>query len=400
MPEIELTSLRAINSKTFDLGNRQRRLVASIGAVHYKDNYTDPGEAWKDIDLTPDANGNTTKAPYELTRDGNRYSFKDKQTGEIATIERTSVFPPGIPFEIIPEFSAVRFRHVLPNNKVPFEAQFKVTGRSPVTRAFDDDGELELDTTFVDGVLTEKLLQIKDKRTGLIRPATGQIKVDPTLNLQVGASADDCFVYIDFIDGEWVWQGTYNADPNFGVGNNGGNARRYGGGIRFLNVTIPVGATITAASLTFRADISVSGTTVNSRIVGNLQTAPTSWGTLADYQARRGTDAGGGNNTKRTVASVTWDSIAAWTINTDYTSPDISTVIQEIVNQAGWASGNNLALWFDDHENRSNSGAGCYRRVYTYDGSTTYAPKLDITYTVAAPKSGNLAQKLVAAGGI
>ena len=54
---IELIEKRSRNSKVFYLGKspdgRDRYAWdGGIGAIHYKDNYADPNELWKDIDLT------------------------------------------------------------------------------------------------------------------------------------------------------------------------------------------------------------------------------------------------------------------------------------------------------------------------------------------------------------
>ena len=188
----EIVSLRTETSKTFDLGGGKRRCVIS-GAIHYKDNYADKSELWKDIDLTWE-NNRITKAPYELTLDGGKLSFKDKKTGEVSRLELISVKPSGLKFEIIPHLTGVSFQHILPSDKIPFEAQFKVTGNAPLrTRAFDDEGELGLETSLKDGILTEKLLEVKDRETGRVRAAIGQIRIDPEV-LTVQPSAKDNYL--------------------------------------------------------------------------------------------------------------------------------------------------------------------------------------------------------------
>lgn len=178
----ELITLRTESSKTYDLGNGKRRAVISGRLVHYKDNYSNKVESWKDIDLTI-VDGRVITAPYELTIEDKKLTFKDKRTGEVSTLELLSAKPTGLKFEIIPFNNGVSFRHILPSDKVPFEAQFKVTGNFR-TRAFDDAGELELETSFKDDVLTEKLSSVRDKETGQARAAKGNIRIDPTLTVQ------------------------------------------------------------------------------------------------------------------------------------------------------------------------------------------------------------------------
>jgi hypothetical protein len=109
------------------------------------------------------------------------------------------------------------------------------------------------------------------------------------------------------------------------------------------------------------------------------------------YQTRRGTVVGGANNNNITSAQVNWDNIPTWSSNTWYNSPDISSVIQELVN-AHAPNNEALAFFWDDHEARS----GAYSRIcrsYEYDGATS-APKLHIAYTAPSisntPSSVNL----------
>jgi len=183
------------------------------------------------------------------------------------------------------------------------------------------------------------------------------------VNLQVAASSDDCSK--DDFSHDWstAYANTYLAydAPQW---------KRYGSAFRFLNVAIPQGATITAAYLTIRASINRSGTAVNSRIRAQAADNPITFSTLADFDARAWT-----------TAYVHWDNIPAWTANTDYQGPDISSVIQEIINRAGWVSGNALVILHDDFEGRSTQAGYCERLGYSYDGSATYAPKLHIEYT-------------------
>ena len=87
---IELINHRSECSKTFDLGGNKRGLDCSIGAIHYKDNYADLKEQWKDIDLTWEGN-RITKAPFELTIEGNKITFKDKKTSKVSIAEITEI---------------------------------------------------------------------------------------------------------------------------------------------------------------------------------------------------------------------------------------------------------------------------------------------------------------------
>lgn len=50
----------------------------------------------------------------------------------------------------------------------------------------------------------------------------------------------------------------------------------------------------------------------------------------------------------RTIAFVEWD-VPQIGENNVYATPDLAEIIQEIVNQAGWSSGNNIYIFFDDN---------------------------------------------------
>ena len=63
-----------------------------------------------------------------------------------------------------------------------------------------------------------------------------------------------------------------------------------------------------------------------------------------------------------------------WTRNATYQTPNMSNVVQEIVNRGGWSSGNAMVFII--------SGSG-HRTAESYDGSTSKAPLLHIEY--AAP---------------
>lgn len=383
----EIIALRGENSKTYDLNNGKRSLEAHIGAVHYKDNYTNKTEPWKDIDLTWEGN-RITKAPYELTHEGKKLTLKSKKTGKISTIELLEIggkVIPSIPaiawsvskglarapgialdtdLEVIAEFSAVRFRRILKSDKAPQEAKFKVTGDTNLVsiKASDKDGDLPVETSLKDGILTETL---KPDRV-----VSYPIKIDPTW--QVGTGTDDCARRLEATP-------EFNLQNPMRVGYWGSAGYEYGGGMRFTNITIPQGATIDTAYLTLRADASYAVTVVKSRISAEDVDNPA---TFADSGA-----AFDARWAARTAARVDWDNIPAWTKDEDYNSPEIKTVIKEIVDRGGWNSGQAMVIFWEDFDDRSTHTNLCWREAYAYEGSITYAPKLVIEFTpsVVAP---------------
>jgi len=143
--------------------------------------------------------------------------------------------------------------------------------------------------------------------------------------------------------------------------------------MRFTNVTIPKGSTIDTAHLILRGRSSKSVTVVNSRISAeDVDDAPTFTNDGDAFDTRWA---------NRTTARVDWDAIPAWTQDEDYNSPEIKTIIKEIVDRANWASGNDIVIFWEDFDDRSTHAFNCLRAGYSYDSSIEFAPKLVIEYT-------------------
>lgn len=193
------------------------------------------------------------------------------------------------------------------------------------------------------------------------------------------ATTDSCIVKESF--GAWDLR-TDTGPGRVGYTNN--DNLKYGCGMRFINITIPKGSAIISAVLEFEAGSTESATAVNTYFTGEkIADAPT-FSTLANYQTRRGTVVGGATDDNITSARVAWDNIEAMVDGTNYQSPEIKTVIQEIVDLAGWASGNALAIFWDDHEGRSTASANTLRKL-EWGSSGYYA--LIITWGPKLPSS-------------
>jgi len=190
-----------------------------------------------------------------------------------------------------------------------------------------------------------------------------------TLDRQVVASSSDSRVW-DSI-GSGSWDTTYTT---FLAGYM--TAEKYKGRscARFTNITIPQGATITEAHLTLRADRSLSNTTVNSKLACEAVDDAAAFSTYANFTARPRT------------ATVDWNNIPAWTTDTEYNSPDIKSCIQAVINRAGWQSGNDIVVFWEDTGDLSSKNTNTFRCAYSYDKNATYAPKLHIEYSSQPPE--------------
>ncbi|MEW6126182.1 MAG: C25 family cysteine peptidase [Acidobacteriota bacterium] len=155
-------------------------------------------------------------------------------------------------------------------------------------------------------------------------------------------------------------------------------------GLRFTNLAIPDGARITNATVQFTANgTDSSAVTVN--IQGEATANSTTFTTATnDITARL-----------RTGSAVSW-SPGAWTSGTSYTSPNIASVIQEIVNTGGWASGNSLNLII------SNNGTASPNRRRSASFNTTGTnnePLLSVTYDCPYSVTSNTAYEVRIATG-
>ncbi len=133
-------------------------------------------------------------------------------------------------------------------------------------------------------------------------------------------------------------------------------------GVRFENIALPKGAVICSAHIVFTAyrddtvasDFEIFGEDIDDAPVFSL---------VAD------------NIKGRTyTSSVLWSAVPAWTQYNKYSTPDISSIVQTVVDRAGWVKGNAMVFKF--------AGTG-KRDAYSRYASTSRAPVLVVEYTDA-----------------
>lgn len=188
-----------------------------------------------------------------------------------------------------------------------------------------------------------------------------------TLNLAVIASADDANqLAADTVDITATFAQCDSTEEHIGY--------------RFTNVTIPPGSTITDARLTIT-------------VVGACEPQHQLRGELAANAAAFTTGSNNIDARARTTAAVNWDSASLgsasgeeWQWGAPNGSPtsgaNLSAIIQEIINQGGWASGNALVLIFEQHTLNSLRDLSSW----FYDNAPGDAATLSIDYT--APAAG------------
>ena len=140
--------------------------------------------------------------------------------------------------------------------------------------------------------------------------------------------------------------------------------------VRFTNVTIQQGATITSAKLTF-----VAYATDTSDVKAKV------YGIDEDNTATFHPNAPGGR--ARTSASRDWD-LNGITLNSSYDATNLTAIVQEIVDRGGWSTGNAMGFLIDDDGSASPS---TYHEFYEYDGDSAKAAFLTIEYVSSSPSS-------------
>ena len=141
-------------------------------------------------------------------------------------------------------------------------------------------------------------------------------------------------------------------------------------GIRFTGVTIPQGATITNAYIQFKVE-ETSSTTVKLNIAAEANPNASAFSTIARNVSAR----------PRTSSSVSWTPIS-WTkagdMGTAQQTPNLNSIIQEIVSLPKWTSGNSIVIII--------TGSGGKRVAESYEGNAAGAPLLHIEYSMPALK--------------
>lgn len=195
-----------------------------------------------------------------------------------------------------------------------------------------------------------------------IRPASMSL-----ISKSPAVTADDC--YITFPAGGFV-NNSFCMFGNFGTN----DASSY---IRFPNVDIAQGTTILAAGITLIASSGNSGLGMKVHISAedsDSSVAPTSHN---EFDAL-----------VRTTEFVQWNDIPVITDYTVYSTPDLTAVIQEIINRPGWVSGNAIGIILDDDDSSGNTG----RYLCTVDYQSASKPVLTIGKAPPPPIEGTLSE--------
>ncbi len=199
----------------------------------------------------------------------------------------------------------------------------------------------------------------KNKKFISTEEITYPLFIDPVINENVAANADDAFS---------LW---YNAGATYALFYELGSYLFPGSsatyrtyvGVRFQTIAVPAGATINSATLTLRATGENGGG--NTIIYGNdVDDAPV-FGPVNRIK-----------NMTKTTASTAFSS-ATWTPGVD-NNLDVTSIVAEIVARAGWVSNNDIAFGFFYNGGTPPSGID----FAALDHPTLTEPRLSIDYSI------------------
>lgn len=137
-------------------------------------------------------------------------------------------------------------------------------------------------------------------------------------------------------------------------------------GFRYQDINIPQGAVITRAFVRFTS-AGLNTTTTHFTIAAHATGNASEFSSASNNISSR----------PRSVNQVIWDSANAWpNFDDNINTPDITPIIQEIVNRPDWCGGNSLALILET----TNMAAGSNRQAFSDDDGSSRSPQLVITY--------------------
>jgi hypothetical protein len=200
-----------------------------------------------------------------------------------------------------------------------------------------------------------------DRVPSLSAEVSYPVLIDVTVNETITADADDGFQKNDL-----VWNTSYGGTGD-SIIYDPANAEHMFPGWRFQTVAVPQGATINSATLTLNI----------TKIGGGTGSAATVFGSAVDDAPAWANNAGPREMTKTTASA----SFGAWGGSASLGSKTITvtSIVQELVNRAGWVSNNDMAFaaFFTEADNVA------YSYFDDLAGGSSNVAALSIDYTAA-----------------
>ena len=161
-------------------------------------------------------------------------------------------------------------------------------------------------------------------------------------------------------------------------------------GLRFQNVRVPRGATVTTAYVTFTSGVrSSTPTSLEIKAIASGDTAP--------FQVQQNDI-----SSRTTTSSITWNAsstdnpMTTWETGTTYRTPELKTIVQPVINQSttdnAWCGGNSLGFVI------SSSSLSSLRNALSYDSNPSSAPTLHIEFSSSSVPQNACIQQTLSTG--
>lgn len=407
----ELPQFRTLNSKRFDLGNGFHRIIHRLGRVHFQD---DDGSL-KDIDtdLRDDGTGQIVadQLPFRfrLLKQGIGYAYQSRSGGTVICQLRrvgTTAIATDSAFSFTRQGNRVIFADVATDTDIIIQVnrsgiqtwrRLKSASAAKSWRwgiQYDAAGQAKLDTDIrgIDGTdprprvlngLSITDSQPQDNGDGtftILRQETWDgtvitrdpqtrvpsvtsdpvypVLVDPDVTDHIAADADD-----GYEDTKYGFFTSYQFGGKDLLGRAGfGTPSIFNPGFRFQNVIVAQGATVTLANLKLNI-LSNSGGFGGGKIYGVAANSAAAWSSSNRPSQQT-----------KTSSTVTFTRPSG----TGIVTKDVTTIVQEIVNRAGWSSSNSLSLFVLSYETTNR-----YTVIEDYHNAGTNEAVLEITLAAA-----------------
>ncbi len=387
---IELIGRRTSHSKSFDVGDNKIKLVCSARTpFHYRDERGRFQDIDTDVQIDPSSGtlfAGSLPFRFAVLREGVGFEYTSRRDGKRfrVTLVRAGdrVLPPellaprheanriifqdvvpGLDIEFVVNAGGVKTLRTIKNADAPHKLYWIVEGADDrvsqeltcrdakyrkVKGTLAIDGEMWVETI-------EQSVRVRDRSTRIPRwtnEVAYPIVVDPTITEEVAVTGDDVSFYS--LGSDYIRTSTCE----FGVTDTTTYA-----GIRFQTVALANAITISSATLR----VNVTGNGGQSDYI-----AGTVYGADVDDLAQWTVTTPNPRDVTRTTANAAFTKPTAnGTKNTTVTS-----IVQEIVDRAGWASGNDMGFVIIP-------GAGSYvlTQLEDFGAAGTAEPELEVTYS-------------------
>jgi hypothetical protein len=229
----------------------------------------------------------------------------------------------------------------------PAAVTFGASGAASTSASFPTAGTYVLRLSATDGALTSS-----DDVTVVVKQAAASGGATGTLDRRVAAASDDSEERPR--TGRNIPTGSDDLEMIYD------DRDKQTVGMRFTQLGIPRGATVTKAWLEFRAE--AAGSDASDLVI---------FGEATDDAATFTADKLDIGRRPLTTAAVPW-SPAEWAAGGSYRTPDLTAVVQQVVDRSGWSAGNALAFVLQ--------GSRGTRNAVAYDGARAAAPLLHVEY--------------------